>query len=62
LRFAGDIIGDCVVDMRDLAELVERWLDQGTCLGRADIDGNNIVNFKDLGKLAEDWLTSNNPQ
>jgi hypothetical protein len=61
LRFAGDIIGDCVVDMRDLAELVERWLDQGTCLGRADIDGNNIVNFKDLGKLAEDWLTSNNP-
>jgi hypothetical protein len=62
LRFAGDIIGDCVVDMRDLAELVERWLYQGTCLGRADIDGNNIVNFKDLGKLAEDWLTSNNPQ
>jgi hypothetical protein len=61
LRFAGDIIGDCVVDMRDLAELVERWLDQGTCLGRADIDGNNIVNFKDLGKLAKDWLTSNNP-
>jgi hypothetical protein len=61
LRFAGDIIGDCVVDMRDLAELVERWLYQGTCLGRADIDGNNIVNFKDLGKLAEDWLTSNNP-
>jgi len=61
LRFAGDIIGDCVVDMRDLAELAERWRDQGTCLGRADIDGNNIVNFKDLGKLAEDWLTSNNP-
>lgn len=61
LRLAGDIIGDCVVDMRDLAELVERWLYQGTCLGRADIDGNNIVNFKDLGKLAEDWLASNNP-
>ncbi|MGA2916291.1 MAG: hypothetical protein ABSE89_09730 [Sedimentisphaerales bacterium] len=61
LRLAGDITGDCVVDMRDLAELVERWLDQGTCLGRADIDGNNIVNFEDLGKLAEDWLTSNNP-
>ncbi len=61
LRLAGDIVGDCIVDMRDLAELVERWLDQGVCLGRADIDGDDIVNFNDFGKLADDWLIDNNP-
>jgi hypothetical protein len=61
LRLAGDIVGDCIVDMRDLAELVEQWLEQGTCLGRADIDGNNTVNFSDLAILADDWLNNNNP-
>jgi hypothetical protein len=61
LRLAGDIAGDCIVDMRDLAELIYKWLNQGTCLGRADIDGNNTVNFSDFVILADDWLNNNNP-
>jgi hypothetical protein len=61
LRLAGDVTGDCIVDIKDLAESVEHWLDQGVCLGRADIDGDDIVNFNDFGKLADDWLIDNNP-
>jgi hypothetical protein len=61
LRLAGDIVGDCIVDMRDLAELIYKWLNQGDCLGRADIDGNNTVNFSDFVILADDWLNNNNP-
>jgi hypothetical protein len=61
LRLAGDIIGDCMVDMQDLAELVEHWLNQDVCLGRVDINGDDIVDFTDLSKLAHDWLINNNP-
>ncbi len=61
LRLTGDIVGDCIVDMRDLAELVERWLEQGTCPGRVDINGDNIVNFEDLNSLAGNWFFNNNP-
>ena len=61
LRLAGDVTGDCIVDMKDLAELVEHWLNQGVCLGRVDIDNDDTVNFIDLSKLAHDWLANNNP-
>jgi len=61
LRLAGDVTGDCIVDLQDLAEFTRQWRDQGICLGRADIDGNNAVNLSDLVILADDWLNNNNP-
>ena len=61
LRLAGDITGDCIVDLQDLAEFTLQWRDQGICLGRADIVRDETVNFTDLGKLAHDWLNNNNP-
>jgi hypothetical protein len=61
LRLTGDINGDCIVDLQDLAEFTRQWLDQGICLGRADIDSDETVNFTDLGKLAHDWLVNNSP-
>jgi hypothetical protein len=60
-RLAGDITGDCIVDLQDLAEFTEQWLDQGICLGRADIESDETVNFTDFGKLAHDWLINNSP-
>ncbi|MCE5341443.1 MAG: hypothetical protein LLF92_10030 [Planctomycetaceae bacterium] len=60
-RLVGDIVGDCIVDMQDVAELVEHWLEQSICSGRADINDDNIVNFIDLNKLADNWLANNKP-
>ena len=61
LRLAGDVTGDCIVDIKDLAEFARQWLDQGVCLGRVDIDNDGTVSFHDLSKLAHDWLANNNP-
>ncbi len=61
LRLAGDVTGDCIVDINDFAESVERWLNQGVCLGRVDIGNDGTVNFIDLSKLVRDWLANNNP-
>jgi len=61
LRLAGDITGDCIVDLQDLAEFAGHWLDQGICLGRADIESDETVNFTDFGKLAHNWLINNSP-
>jgi hypothetical protein len=61
LRLAGEITGDCIVDLQDLEEFTRQWLDQGICLGRVDIDNDGTVNFIDLSKLAHDWLANNNP-
>jgi len=61
LRLAGDVTGDCIVDIKDLAEFTRQWRDQGICLGRVDIVRDETVNFTDLGKLAHDWLVNNNP-
>jgi hypothetical protein len=58
-RLAGDVTGDCIVDINDLIESVERWLNQGVCLGRVDIDNDGTVNFIDLSKLARDWFINN---
>ncbi|MBA7628459.1 hypothetical protein ES703_35945 [subsurface metagenome] len=60
-RLAGDVTGDCIVDLQDLEEFTLQWLDQGICLGRADIVRDETVNFIDLSKLAHDWLADNNP-
>lgn len=61
LRLAGDITGDCIVDLQDLEEFTRQWLNQGICLGRVDIVRDETVNFIDLSKLAHDWLVNNSP-
>jgi len=61
LRFAGDITGDCVVNLSDLAELLNWWLEQGSCLEKADIDRDGKVNFRDFNSLAAAWFSDNNP-
>ena len=61
LRLPGDITGDCIVDINDLIESVEHWLNQGVCLGRVDIGNDGTVSFIDVSKLARDWLVNNSP-
>jgi hypothetical protein len=58
-RLAGDINGDCVVDMNDLSILAQSWLLTGTSLGRVDINDDNSANLFDFSNLAGQWLMSN---
>jgi len=58
-RLAGDITGDCMVDIYDLSMLVQSWLLAGTSLGRANINDDNSINLLDFSALAGQWLMSN---
>jgi hypothetical protein len=58
-RLAGDINGDCMVDIYDLSMLVQSWLLAGTSLGRANINDDNSINLLDFSALAGQWLMSN---
>jgi hypothetical protein len=58
-RLAGDINGDCVVDMNDLSILAQSWLLTGTSRGRVDINDDNNINLFDFSDLAGQWLMSN---
>jgi len=55
---SGDITGEGVVDIDDLARMADDWLQSGSL---ADIYpappyGDDIVNFQDFAILAENWL------
>jgi hypothetical protein len=59
---AGDLNGDCRVNFKDLAILVNQWL-QPSGSPSADIapppSGDGIVNFLDFEIMAENWLKCN---
>jgi len=57
---AGDLTGDCQVNLEDLQIFTELWLDPN-CLAPdcpADLDGIPGVNMSDLALLTKDWLTT----
>jgi hypothetical protein len=56
--FAGDIAGLYGVDMADLMEVVNNWLEQGCPAGceQADIDNSGTVDLADLSILAANWM------
>ena len=53
----GDFTGDDIVDMNDLPEFVESWLQDG-CIETAELDlnGDCIINFYEFSALAQNWL------
>jgi hypothetical protein len=55
----GDLNTDCVVDIKDLELLAERWL--ADTAGSADLDADEQVGMIDLALLADNWLRSNTP-
>ncbi|HUT31411.1 MAG TPA: LamG-like jellyroll fold domain-containing protein [Sedimentisphaerales bacterium] len=50
----GDISGDCVVDLRDLAVMAAEWLGAGNL--SMDLCEDGIVDFKDYSLLGDNWL------
>jgi len=50
---AGDLNGNCEVDMEDLQILAEQWLAPPD--SPADLSGDDNVNMTDLALLAEEW-------
>jgi hypothetical protein len=53
---AGDLTGDCKVNMLDLQAFALCWLDPPGSI--ADLVGNDGVNMSDFAIFANDWLTS----
>lgn len=59
---AGDLNGDCLVDIYDMRQLADSWLCQGgieTCTG--DLDDSGVVNLIDFAMLNESWGQCNIP-
>ncbi len=59
MPFAGekegaDLNGDGVIDILDVAEFSEMWLESG--LSEADFNQDSRVNFNDWARMAENWL------
>jgi len=59
---AGDLDGDCMVNMDDLEVLISAWLStSGDGNWNADYDislpPDNVINLKDFAVYAENWLT-----
>ena len=54
---AGDVDGSCSVDIADVLDLAENWLQQdcSPCQG-ADLNLDGDVTFLDLSVLSNDWL------
>ena len=54
--YYGDFTHDSVVDMNDLAEFIESWLEDDCQQTSAmDLDGDCTVNFYEFSALAENW-------
>ena len=58
----GDLNGDCVVDIEDLAIIAENWLETD-CSSPAcgDINIDSHVNMTDLAMLAQKWHEASSP-
>ena len=57
-------IGDCLVNIYDLAALASHWLDactQPSWCGNVDFDRNGSIDFADFAKLADEWLQQGGP-
>lgn len=52
---AGDLSGNCVVDMADLDVLTDQWLSNGPGLS-ADLNADETVDFSDYAVMVGDWL------
>jgi hypothetical protein len=50
-----DLNGDGNVDMIDVAEFAEQWLNSGT--SESDFNQDNKVNFSDWVRIAENWMS-----
>jgi len=50
-----DLNGDGNVDMVDVAEFAEQWLNSGA--SEADFNQDNRVNFSDWVRIAENWMS-----
>ncbi|NLH16721.1 MAG: hypothetical protein GX455_09085, partial [Phycisphaerae bacterium] len=53
----GDLNEDCAVDLQDLVQFAEQWLDSPDC-GQspcADLDNSGSVDLADLGVLSQNW-------
>jgi hypothetical protein len=65
-NLAGDISGDCQVNLLDVEMLSRNWLNtdcniSSDCLD-ADIEFDGWIDLFDFASLASDWLNCNNPQ
>ena len=58
-RLAGDVDGDCNVDVDDVAMMVDEWLTTGVA---ADIVDDDAVNLADFAAIALEWLKCNDPE
>jgi len=63
---AGDITGDCYVNLLDIEMLAQNWLnidcvESADCID-ADIEFDGRLDLFDFTSLASDWLNCNNPQ
>ncbi len=63
LDIAGDIDGNCRVNVDDLKVLAENWLDTGciaeTWCNKADIDQSGDVDLLDFAAVVVDWMNCN---
>ncbi|MFA5292713.1 MAG: hypothetical protein WC496_06725 [Phycisphaerae bacterium] len=58
VSFAGDLDGDCRVNINDLHVLASAWLRNEPSADIAPAGGDGIVNFMDFAVLADNWLTN----
>jgi hypothetical protein len=57
-------IGDCLVNIYDLAALTSHWLDvctQPSWCGNADFNRDGSIDFADFATLADEWLQQGGP-
>jgi cyclophilin family peptidyl-prolyl cis-trans isomerase len=64
-KFAGDVDGDCRVDLNDFAIMAADWLQSNSLAVCAytivgDLNYDCTVNFKDVAMLAQNWSVSVN--
>ncbi len=59
----GDLTGDCLVNMDDIAALVGQWLTIGGCQGYdcGDVNGDGVTDLADYAIIQEKWLDSQTP-
>lgn len=66
LNFAGDLNGNCYVDLFDIPVLTDQWLSNNPVAippnYSPDIYFDHRVDLPDLAVLAKDWFKCNNPQ
>ncbi len=66
LNLAGDLDGNCYVNLADVSVLTDQWLSSNPIAippnHTPDILSDNKVNLSDLAVLTNDWLNCNNPQ